>query len=48
MLRRPGPQVVSERLSAHVLANYDMFVRGVGEVVQVEAELQVGEYCRGG
>lgn len=34
-------QVVSEKLSAHVLQNYDKFVSGVNEVVCVERDLQV-------
>ncbi len=34
-------EVVSERLSKHVLANYDTFVRGINEAASVEADLQV-------
>lgn len=33
-------QVVSEKLSQHVLANYGKFVEGVEEVVRVEHDLQ--------
>ena len=33
-------QVVSEKLSQHVIDNYDKFVAGVDEVTQVEAHLQ--------
>lgn len=36
----PDPQVVSEKLSQHVLANYSKFVEGVEEVVCVERDLQ--------
>ena len=35
-------ETVSERLSTHVLANYDTFVRGVNEAASVETDLQVG------
>ena len=35
----PHTQVVSEKLSQHVLANYDRFVAGVEEVGQVERSL---------
>lgn len=34
-------QVVGEKLSLHVLANYEEFVRGVNEVASVEKDLQV-------
>lgn len=34
-------EIVSERLSKHVLANYDMFVEGINEAASVEADLQV-------
>jgi len=34
-------EIVSERLSKHVLANYDTFVRGINEAASVEADLQV-------
>ena len=34
-------EVVSERLSKHVLANYDVFVRGINEAASVENDLQV-------
>ena len=33
-------EVVSERLSKHVLANYDVFVRGINEAASVENDLQ--------
>ena len=33
-------EIVSERLSKHVLANYDTFVRGINEAASVEADLQ--------
>ena len=33
-------EVVSERLSKHVLANYDVFVRGINEAASVETDLQ--------
>ncbi|KAK9823710.1 hypothetical protein WJX72_004829 [[Myrmecia] bisecta] len=33
-------ETVSEKLSKHVLANYDAFVRGVNEVASVEKDLQ--------
>ena len=39
-------ETVSERLSTHVLANYDTFVRGVNEAASVEADLQVGAMTR--
>ena len=32
--------MVSEKLSQHVIDNYDKFVAGVDEVTQVEAHLQ--------
>lgn len=35
-------QVVGEKLSLHVLANYEEFVRGVNEVASIEQDLQVG------
>lgn len=35
-------EVVSERLSKHVLANYDVFVQGINEAASVENDLQVG------
>ena len=35
-------QVVGEKLSLHVLANYEEFVRGVNEVASIEKDLQVG------
>ena len=34
-------QVVGEKLSLHVLANYEEFVRGVNEVASIEKDLQV-------
>lgn len=34
-------QVVGEKLSLHVLANYEEFVRGVNEVASIEQDLQV-------
>lgn len=34
-------QVVGEKLSRHVLANYEEFVRGVNEVASIEKDLQV-------
>lgn len=34
-------EIVSERLSKHVLANYDVFVRGIKEAASVEDDLQV-------
>ena len=34
-------QNVSEKLSQHVLRNYDKFVAGVGEVASVERDLEV-------
>ena len=34
-------EVVSERLSKHVLANYDVFMRGIDEAASVENDLQV-------
>lgn len=34
-------QVVGEKLSFHVLANYEEFVRGVNEVASIEKDLQV-------
>ena len=39
-------ETVSERLSTHVLANYDTFVRGVNEAASVETDLQVGPIIR--
>ena len=33
-------EVVSERLSKHVLANYDVFVLGINEAASVENDLQ--------
>ena len=38
----PPVQVVSERLSAHVMAHYAQFVDGIEEVTRVQADLQVG------
>lgn len=38
----PRAQVVSERLSAHVMAHYAQFVDGIEEVTRVQADLQVG------
>ncbi len=38
-------QAVTEKLSAHVLENYDKFVAGVNEVVCVEQDLQVIYPC---
>ena len=35
-------QVVGEKLSLHVLANYEEFLRGVNEVASIEKDLQVG------
>ena len=35
-------QTVGEKLSQHVLANYEEFVSGVNEVASVERNLQVG------
>ena len=38
----PAPlQTVGEKLSQHVLANYEEFVSGVNEVASVERNLQV-------
>ncbi|KAK9843494.1 hypothetical protein WJX81_005881 [Elliptochloris bilobata] len=37
--RSAALEVVSERLSAHVLARYDSFIAGVDEVASVEADL---------
>ena len=34
-------EVVTERLSKHVLANYDMFLQGVNEAASVEEDLHV-------
>lgn len=34
-------EVVSEKLSRHVMQNYDKFVEGVNEVTYVEEDLQV-------
>ena len=34
-------EIVSERLSKHVLANYDVFVEGINEAASVEADLEV-------
>ncbi len=34
-------QVVGEKLSLHVLANYEEFVRGVNEVASIEKDLEV-------
>lgn len=34
-------EAVSERLSKHVLANYDVFVQGINEAASVESDLQV-------
>lgn len=36
-------QVVGEKLSRHVLANYEEFVRGVNEVASIEKDLQVAK-----
>lgn len=35
-------QIVSEKLSQHVLKNYSAFVSGVNEVASIEQDLQVG------
>ena len=40
-----APQVVGEKLSRHVLANYEEFVRGVNEVASIEKDLQVRVAC---
>ena len=37
-------EFVSERLSRHVLANYDMFLKGINEAASVETDLQVRSY----
>lgn len=41
----PYAQAVTERLSDHVLQNYDAFVEGVEEVTSVETALQVCGMC---
>ena len=36
-------QVVSEKLSHHIIQNYDKFVDGVNEVIHVEEDLQASQ-----
>jgi hypothetical protein len=38
-------QSVSEKLSIHVLHNWDRFVEGVNEVASVERDLEVRSSC---
>ena len=39
--RLPCAQVVSERLSRHVLKNWKRFVEGINEVATIEIDLEV-------